>query len=85
MIHFTKVLAIWAVLLSQVIGKERPNIVFIMADDLGIGDLSSHGAKDMMTPNIDELMKSESKFKQVASIDFFNQMYQQNVSDNLFK
>ena len=27
----------------------------------------------------------ESKFKQVASIDFFNQMYQQNVSDNLFK
>ena len=27
----------------------------------------------------------ESKFKQVASIDFYNQMYQQNVSDYLFK
>ena len=27
----------------------------------------------------------ESKFKQVASIDFYNQMYQQNVSNNLFK
>jgi len=27
----------------------------------------------------------ESKFKQVASIDFYNQMYQQNVSANLFK
>lgn len=27
----------------------------------------------------------ESKFKQVASIDLYNQMYQQNISDNLFK
>lgn len=35
-----------------------PNILFIMADDLGIGDLSSHGATDMRTPNIDALMAS---------------------------
>ena len=63
MIHFTKVLAICTVLLSQVLGKERPNIVFIMTDDLGIGDLSSHGAKDMTTPNIDELMKSGCRFE----------------------
>ena len=63
MIHFTKVLSICTVLLSQVLGKERPNIVFIMTDDLGIGDLSSHGAKDMTTPNIDELMKSGCRFE----------------------
>ena len=62
MIHLTKILAIWVMLLSQVIGKERPNIVFIMADDLGIGDLSSHGAKDMRTPNIDKLMQSGCRF-----------------------
>ena len=39
-----------------------PNILFIMADDLGIGDLSSHGAMDMRTPNIDDLMVSGCRF-----------------------
>ena len=62
MMNLTKILAIWALFLSQVLSKERPNIVFIMADDLGIGDLSSHGAKDMMTPNIDKLMESGCRF-----------------------
>ena len=62
MMNLTKILAIWALFLSQVLSKERPSIVFIMADDLGIGDLSSHGAKDMMTPNIDKLMESGCRF-----------------------
>ena len=33
----------------------RPNIVLIMSDDMGYGDLSSYGAKDIKTPNIDSL------------------------------
>ncbi|MFT5110064.1 MAG: arylsulfatase A-like enzyme, partial [Pseudoalteromonas tetraodonis] len=40
----------------------KPNIVFIMVDDLGFGDLSSHGAKDMRTPNIDQLMADGVRF-----------------------
>jgi arylsulfatase A-like enzyme len=32
-----------------------PNIVFIMADDLGYGDLSCYGQKKFQTPNIDRL------------------------------
>ena len=32
-----------------------PNIVFIMADDLGYGDLSSYGATDARTPHIDSI------------------------------
>ncbi|MDT8302296.1 MAG: sulfatase-like hydrolase/transferase [Sedimentisphaerales bacterium] len=40
----------------------RPNILMILVDDLGYGDLSSYGAKDMQTPNIDKLMASGMRF-----------------------
>ena len=33
----------------------RPNIVFIMADDLGYADLSCYGRRDFTTPNIDRI------------------------------
>jgi arylsulfatase A-like enzyme len=33
----------------------RPNVVLIMSDDMGYGDLSSYGAKDIKTPNIDSI------------------------------
>lgn len=36
-------------------GGERPNIVFIMADDLGFSDLGCQGAFDVRTPAIDSL------------------------------
>ena len=36
---------------------ERPNVVVILVDDLGYGDLSSYGAADMQTPHIDHLMR----------------------------
>lgn len=33
----------------------RPNVIYIYADDLGIGDLSCYGATKISTPNIDKL------------------------------
>ncbi len=41
---------------------ERPNIVLILADDLGYGDLSCYGSKDIQTPNIDRLAESGIRF-----------------------
>jgi len=44
-------------------GSERPpNIVVIMADDLGYGDLSCYGATSLQTPNIDRLASQGQRF-----------------------
>ena len=51
---------------KQVKGKETalPNIVYILADDLGYGDLSITGQKKFATPNIDQLAKEGMFFTQ---------------------
>lgn len=40
----------------------KPNIVWIMADDLGYGDLGCYGQKHIQTPNIDRLAKQGTRF-----------------------
>jgi arylsulfatase A-like enzyme len=42
--------------------KEKPNIVLILADDLGYGDLSCYGATKIQTPAIDQLAAEGMKF-----------------------
>jgi arylsulfatase A-like enzyme len=41
---------------------DTPNILLILVDDLGFGDLSSYGARDLQTPHIDGLVSSGMKF-----------------------
>jgi arylsulfatase A-like enzyme len=36
--------------------ERRPNVVLIMTDDMGYGDLPSYGGTDIRTPNIDRLV-----------------------------
>lgn len=43
---------------------ERPNIVFIMCDDMGYGDLGCYGQKYISTPNIDSLARQGVRFTQ---------------------
>ncbi|MEQ8548688.1 MAG: sulfatase-like hydrolase/transferase [Cyclobacteriaceae bacterium] len=43
-------------------GKAQPNVLFILADDLGYGELGSYGAKDVKTPFLDELAKGGVQF-----------------------
>ena len=40
----------------------RPNVIFILADDLGYGDLSCYGQLKFKTPNIDRLAESGIRF-----------------------
>lgn len=44
--------------------KQKTNIIFIIADDLGYGDIGVNGQKKIETPNIDRLAKMGVQFKQ---------------------
>ena len=44
-----------------------PNIIFILADDLGYGDLGCYGQEKIKTPHIDELARQGKKFTQFYS------------------
>ena len=48
---------------SQPSGR-RPNIVFVLADDLGYGNLGCYGAKQVRTPNLDRMAAEGMRFTQ---------------------
>lgn len=49
---------------GNVRGADQPNIIFIMADDLGYGDLGSYGQKIIKTPRLDQLATEGMRFTQ---------------------
>lgn len=47
-----------------VIGQSQPNVLFILTDDQGSIDLNCYGAKDLHTPNLDQLAADGVRFTQ---------------------
>jgi arylsulfatase A-like enzyme len=56
------IIAAFQATMAPVHAADRPNIIVIMADDLGIGDLSCYGAKALQTPAIDQLAQEGVRF-----------------------
>jgi arylsulfatase A-like enzyme len=52
----------FGLILSLSTQAQRPNIIYIMTDDMGYADLSCYGRKDYSTPNIDKLASQGMKF-----------------------
>ena len=48
----------------QAAEPRKPNIIFILADDLGYGDLGCYGQKQIQTPNLDHLAADGIRFTQ---------------------
>jgi arylsulfatase A-like enzyme len=51
-----------ALLVAFARAAEKPNVIVIMADDLGYGDVSAYGATAVKTPNIDRLASEGVRF-----------------------
>ncbi len=61
--------AAWALLQAAGLGcgraedPRRPNVVFLLADDVGIGDLGSYGGDVIRTPHLDRLASEGMRFR----------------------
>ncbi len=58
----TRVSVTWAILISATLSAQTPNLILILADDLGHGDLGVTGSTQIPTPHIDSLAASGVRF-----------------------
>src|SRR5687767_465039 len=63
---FRYLLCAFALVVSGVAAEpaRKPNIIFLLADDLGYGDIGAYGQKKIRTPNLDQLAKDGMRFTQ---------------------
>jgi len=67
LVHFILIICAFAyseICLFSANNTEKPNIILILADDLGYGEIGCYGQKLIKTPNIDRLAKEGIKFTQ---------------------
>lgn len=63
-IHYLFILVIFAGAARLAAATSRPNLIWIMADDLGYGDLGSYGQKIIKTPHLDRMAREGLRFTQ---------------------
>lgn len=59
---FAKIMLFCGMVVGCGAAESKPNIIFILADDLGIGNISAYGADNFKTPHIDALAKNGTRF-----------------------
>ena len=62
-----RMLLVLGVVGGVALAAEKPNIVFILADDLAQGDLGCYGQKLIQTPNLDRMASEGTRFNQAYS------------------
>lgn len=60
--HFSCLLALFVC--GPLSAAEKPNIIYILADDLGVGDVGAYGQELLETPRIDQLAAEGMRFTQ---------------------
>ena len=53
---------------NKVTNREQPNVIIILADDLGYGDLECYGAKNVQTPNVNRLAGEGIRFTNAHTV-----------------
>ena len=59
----TALLSLNSLYAAENAAPKKPNIIFLLADDLGTGNVSCYGADNFKTPKIDALAKSGTRFE----------------------
>ncbi len=57
----------WIIASSALADAARPNIIFILSDDVGYGDIGCYGATKVKTPNLDRLASQGCRFTDAHS------------------
>jgi arylsulfatase A len=61
---WTRVVLLLALVQATAFAAEKPNIVFILSDDLAQGDIGAYGQKLIKTPNLDRMSREGTRFLQ---------------------
>src|SRR5687768_13661332 len=64
--YYSRVVAVFALLVVSGTAAEprKPNIVFILSDDLAMGDVGAYGQKLIQTPHLDQLGREGTRYMQ---------------------